>query len=169
MGNEFGHPEWIDFPREGNGWSYKYARRQWSLADDELLKYRFLNEFDRAMIETGKRHGLPRLQLTESLLVNNADKIIAFRRGDLVTVMNFNPTISFTGYGIPVRGKFRIILDTDDPMFGGQGRIDTNQTYFAQPDKGRYGVTAMHHLRLYLPARTAVVLLQERVKTIMDL
>jgi len=169
MGNEFGHPEWIDFPREGNGWSYKYARRQWSLADDELLKYRFLNEFDRAMIETGKRHGLPRLQLTESLLVNNADKIIAFRRGDLVTVMNFNPTISFTGYGIPVRGKFRIILDTDDPTFGGQGRIDTNQTYFAQPDKGRYGVTAMHHLRLYLPARTAVVLLQERVKTIMDL
>ncbi len=169
MGNEFGHPEWIDFPREGNGWSYKYARRQWSLADDELLKYRFLNEFDRAMIETGKRHGLPRLQLTESLLVNNADKIIAFRRGDLVTVMNFNPTISFTGYGIPVRGKFRIILDTDDPMFGGQGRIDTNQTYFAQPDKGRYGVMAMHHLRLYLPARTAVVLLQERVKTIMDL
>ena len=169
MGNEFGHPEWIDFPREGNGWSYKYARRQWSLADDELLKYRFLNEFDRAMIETGKRHGLPRLQLTESLLVNNADKIIAFRRGDLVTVMNFNPTISFTGYGIPVRGKFRIILDTDDPMFGGQGRIDTTQTYFAQPDKGRYGVTAMHHLRLYLPARTAVVLLQERVKTIMDL
>ncbi|HOC48190.1 MAG TPA: alpha amylase C-terminal domain-containing protein [Bacteroidales bacterium] len=169
MGNEFGHPEWIDFPREGNGWSYKYARRQWSLADDELLKYRFLNEFDRAMVETGKRHGLPRLQLTESLSVNNSDKIIAFRRGDLVTVMNFNPTISFTGYGIPVKGKFRIILDTDDPLFGGQGRIDTAQTYFSQPDQGHYGVTAPHHLKLYLPARTAVVLLQERVKTIMDL
>ena len=169
MGNEFGHPEWIDFPREGNGWSYKYARRQWRLADDELLKYRFLNEFDRAMVETGKRHGLPRLQLTESLSVNNSDKIIAFRRGDLVTVMNFNPTISFTGYGIPVKGKFRIILDTDDPLFGGQGRIDTAQTYFSQPDQGHYGVTAPHHLKLYLPARTAVVLLQERVKTIMDL
>lgn len=169
MGNEFGHPEWIDFPREGNGWSYKYARRQWSLADDELLKYRFLNEFDRAMVETGKRHGLPRLQLTESLTVNNADKTIAFRRGNLVTVMNFNPTISFTGYEIPVKGKFRIILDTDDTMFGGQGRIDKTETYFSQPDKGRYGVTAQHCLRLYLPARTAVVLMQERVKTIMDL
>ena len=169
MGNEFGHPEWIDFPREGNGWSYKYARRQWRLADDELLKYRFLNEFDRAMVETGKRHGLPRLQLTESLSVNNSDKIIAFRRGDLVTVMNFNPTISFTGYGIPVKGKFRIILDTDDPLFGGQGRIDTAQTYFSQPDQGHYGVTAPHHLKLYLPARTAVVLLQERIRTIMDL
>jgi len=169
MGNEFGHPEWIDFPREGNGWSYKYARRQWRLADDELLKYRFLNEFDRAMVETGKRYGLPQLQLTETLAVNNPDKIIAFKRGELVTVMNFNPTVSFTGYGIPVKGKFRIILDTDDPLFGGQGRIDTAQTYFSQPDQGHYGVTAPHHLKLYLPARTAVVLLQERVKTIMDL
>jgi len=169
MGNEFGHPEWIDFPREGNGWSYKYARRQWRLADDELLKYRFLNEFDRAMVETGKRHGLPQLQLTETLSVNNADKIIAFKRGDLVTVMNFNPTVSFTGYGIPIKGKFRIILDTDDPLFGGQGRIDTTQTYFSQPDQGHYGVTAPHHLKLYLPARTAVVLLQERIRTIMDL
>lgn len=169
MGNEFGHPEWIDFPREGNGWSYKYARRQWRLADDELLKYRFLNEFDRAMVETGKRYGLPQLQLTETLSVNNADKIIAFKRGDLVTVMNFNPTVSFTGYGIPIKGKFRIILDTDDPLFGGQGRIDTTQTYFSQPDQGHYGVTAPHHLKLYLPARTAIVLLQERIRTIMDL
>ncbi len=169
MGNEFGHPEWIDFPREGNGWSYKYARRQWRLAGDELLKYRFLNEFDRAMVETGKRYGLPQLQLTETLSVNNADNIIAFKRGELVTVMNFNPTVSFTGYGIPLRGKFRIILDTDDPLFGGQGRIDTAQTYFSQPDQGHYGVTAPHHLKLYLPARTAVVLLQERVKSIMDL
>ncbi|MFZ2286527.1 MAG: alpha amylase C-terminal domain-containing protein [Bacteroidales bacterium] len=169
MGNEFGHPEWIDFPREGNGWSYKYARRQWSLAEDELLRYRFLDEFDRAMIETGKKHGLPQLQMTESLTVNNSDKIIAFRRGELITVMNFNPSVSFTDYGIPVKGKFRIILSTDDPLFGGQGRIDTSQDYFSVPDHGRFGVTAPHHLKLYLPARTAIVLLQERIKTIRDL
>ncbi len=169
MGNEFGHPEWIDFPREGNGWSYKYARRQWSLADDELLRYRFLNEFDRAMIAAGTKHGLPQLQMTESITVNNADKIIAFRRGELITVMNFNPSVSFTDYGIPVKGKFRIILDTDDPLFGGQGRIDSDQTYFSMPDHNRYGVTAPHHLKLYLPARTAIVLLQEKIKTISDL
>lgn len=169
MGNEFGHPEWIDFPREGNGWSYKYARRQWSLSDDELLRYRFLNEFDRAMIATGTMHGLPQLQMTESITVNNADKIIAFRRGDLITVMNFNPSVSFTDYGIPVKGKFRIILDTDDPLFGGQGRIDSAQAYFSVPDHGHHGVTAPHHLKLYLPARTAIVLLQERIKTIRDL
>jgi 1,4-alpha-glucan branching enzyme len=169
MGNEFGHPEWIDFPREGNGWSYKYARRQWSLAEDELLRYRFLDEFDRAMIETGKKHGLPQLQMTESLTVNNSDKIIAFRRGELIIVMNFNPSVSFTDYGIPVKGKFRIILSTDDPLFGGQGRIDTRQDYFSVPDHGKFGVTAPHHLKLYLPARTAIVLLQERIKTIRDL
>jgi 1,4-alpha-glucan branching enzyme len=169
MGNEFGHPEWIDFPREGNGWSYSYARRQWSLSDNDLLRYRHLNEFDRAMIETGSRHGIPQLQATERLTVNNADKIIAFRRGDLLTVMNFNTALSFTDYGIPVKGKFRIILSTDDPLYGGQGRIDTNQTYFSLPVQGHYGVTAPHHLKLYLPARTAIVLLQERVKTIMDL
>ncbi len=169
MGNEFGHPEWIDFPREGNGWSYKYARRQWSLAENELLRYRHLDEFDRAMIETGKKHGLPQLQMTESLTVNNNDKIIAFRRGELITVMNFNPSVSFTDYGIPVKGKFRIILDTDDPLFGGQGRIDSIQTYFSIPDHERYGVTAPHHLKLYLPARTAIVLLQEKTKTVSDL
>ena len=115
MGNEFGHPEWIDFPREGNNWSYKYARRQWSLADNSLLRYRHLDEFDRAMIETGKKHDLPQVQMTEIITVNNADKIIAFKRGELLTVMNFNPTVSFTGYGIPIKGKFRIVLSTDDP------------------------------------------------------
>jgi len=169
MGNEFGHPEWIDFPREGNGWSYKYARRQWSLSDNKLLRYRYLNEFDRAMLETGRRHGIPQLQMTEALTVNNADKIIAFRRGDLLTVMNFNTSVSFTDYGIPVKGKFRIVLSSDDPLFGGQGRIDTNQPYFSLPDLGHYGVTAPHHLKLYLPARTAIVMWQEKIKTIMDL
>jgi 1,4-alpha-glucan branching enzyme len=169
MGNEFGHPEWIDFPRQGNNWSYKYARRQWSLADNSLLRYHYLNEFDRAMIETGKKYGLPQLQMTESITINNADKIIAFKRGDLLTVMNFNPSVSFTDYGIPIKGKFRIILNSDDPLFGGQGRIDTSRDYFSLPDHDRYGVTTPHHLRLYLPARTAIVLLHEKIKTIADL
>jgi 1,4-alpha-glucan branching enzyme len=39
MGNEFGHPEWIDFPREGNNWSYHYAIRRWDIADDNNLRY----------------------------------------------------------------------------------------------------------------------------------
>lgn len=169
MGNEFGHPEWIDFPREGNGWSSRYARRQWSLADDKLLRYHQLNEFDKAMIATGIRHNLPQTQPTSTLLHNSHDKIIAFRRGDLITVLNFNPVISFTDYGIPATGKFRIVLDTDAPLYGGQGRVDTSQSYFSLPDQGRYAVTATHHLKLYLPARTAIVLHQERTRSIMDL
>ena len=169
MGNEFGHPEWIDFPREGNHWSYKYARRQWRLADDSLLRYRHLNEFDRAMIETGTRYGLPGTLPTEAVTVNNSDKVIAYRRGELLFVLNFNPVTSFTGYGIPVKGKYRIILNSDDPLFGGQGRIDNSQSYFSVPDHGQYVVTAPHHLRLYLPARTAIVLLNEQVKNINQL
>lgn len=169
MGNEFGHPEWIDFPREGNNWSCKYARRQWNLADDELLRYHFLQEFDRAMIETGRANGIPQLQATRTLTVNNADKIIAFIRGDLLVVMNFNPVRSFTDYGIPVKGKFRIILSTDDVHFGGQGRIDTSLVYFSIPDHERFGVTAPHHLKLYLPARTAIVMRHEKIKSITDL
>lgn len=166
MGNEFGHPEWIDFPRQGNGWSFKYARRQWNLADSEELKYRFLNEFDRAMITTGTKHGLPGLQQTDVVTLNDNDKIIAFSRGDLLVVMNFNPTVSFTDYGIPLKGKFRIVLDSDDSDFGGQGRIDHSQTYFSVPDNENYGITAMHHLRLYLPARTALVLYHEPARSI---
>ena len=50
MGNEFGHPEWIDFPREGNGWSHKYARRQWRLFDNKNLCYHYLGDFDSAMV-----------------------------------------------------------------------------------------------------------------------
>jgi 1,4-alpha-glucan branching enzyme len=121
------------------------------------------------MIMTGKEYNLPGLQFTETITVNNADKIIAFKRGDLLTVMNFNPSVSFTGYGIPLKGKFRIILNTDDPLFGGQGRIDTSQTYFSVPDHGHYGVTVPHYLKLYLPARTAMVLVQEKVKSIYSL
>ena len=166
MGNEFGHPEWIDFPRQGNNWSYKYARRQWSLSDNNLLRYRHLNEFDRAMIMIGKSHGLPDTQMTETITVNNSDKVIAYIRSDLLFVLNFNPVKSFTGYGLPVKGKFRIILNSDDPLFGGQGRIDNNLIYFSVPDHGRYAVTAQHYLKLYLPARTVMVLHREHVKSI---
>jgi|TARA_B110001450_G_scaffold246123_1_gene259899 1,4-alpha-glucan branching enzyme len=52
MGNEFGHPEWIDFPREGNNNSYHYCRRQWSLFDNQDLRYSQLGEWDKAMTET---------------------------------------------------------------------------------------------------------------------
>lgn len=158
MGNEFGHPEWIDFPREGNDWSYKYARRQWSLSENKLLRYPQLNEFDKALINTIKKFNIPGNESITTITVNNSDKVIAFTRGELLFAMNLHPVNSYTGYGIAIKGKFRIIISSDDLLFGGQGRIDTSLTYMSTPDKGKFTVSTPHHLRLYLPSRTGVVL-----------
>ena len=153
MGNEFGHPEWIDFPREGNNWSYHYARRQWSLTDNEALRYGLLNRFDRGMIrlisdEKSLQHDWPYL-----LLENPGDQVLAFGRGDLVFVFNFNPTNSFSDYGICLEaGKFRIVLNSDHPDFGGKGHVDSSITYFSHPDG-----QGQHWLKIYIPARSALV------------
>jgi 1,4-alpha-glucan branching enzyme len=92
MGNEFGHPEWIDFPREGNGWSYKYARRQWNLVDNKDLCYHWLGDFDREMIKVVK--GVRNFQDKPVVEIwhNDGDQVLAFMRGDLLFVFNFSPT-----------------------------------------------------------------------------
>ncbi|MBQ3541681.1 MAG: alpha amylase C-terminal domain-containing protein [Oscillospiraceae bacterium] len=157
MGNEFGHPEWIDFPREGNGWSYHYCRRQWSLADSKDLKYQFLNEFEKAMVAFARRHRV----LTgrdQQLLVHNADKVMVYKKGGGTFVFNFDPNRSYEGYFVPTAspGKYQVAMSTDDYCFGGQGRV-YHQTYTAskQPD-GRIG------FQVYLPSRTAMVLKKEK-------
>jgi 1,4-alpha-glucan branching enzyme len=156
MGNEFGHPEWIDFPREGNNWSYKYARRQWSLVDHPDLRYQFLGCFDRDMIHLIRDEKVLQHKWPYLLLENPGDKVLVFGRGDLVFVFNFNPSRSFSDYGFPVdSGKFRIRLNTDSPDYGGQGLVDASMTYFSQPD---LHTAPRHMLKLYLPARTALVL-----------
>ncbi len=119
MGNEFGHPEWIDFPREGNNWSYKYARSQWQLADNKDLKYYYLSMFDRKMVSLHNDFNVLKDPYVNRIYENNADKVVAYMRGDLLFVFNFSSTTSFTDYGIPVKGKFRVVLDTDDPLYGG--------------------------------------------------
>ena len=158
MGNEWGHPEWIDFPREGNGWSYKYARRQWNLVDNPNLKYHFLNAFDNAMIELiGGVYNFQTLPVRK-LWEKDDDQVLAFMRGDLVFVFNFSPTESYSGYGIlALAGKYRPVLDTDAPRFGGYGNIDDSVEHFTQPD-ALYAPAGVEWLRLYLPARTAMVL-----------
>ena len=166
MGNEFGHPEWIDFPREGNGWSYKYARRQWDLVDREDLKYRFLNAFDNAMISVvgGKRNfqNLP----VEKLWEKDDDQVLAFKRGDLVFVFNFNPMRSFTDYGILApEGEYTGVMNSDAPEFGGHGNISDDVKHFTQHDElySKYGVS---WLKLYLPARTAQVLRLKKTRRV---
>ncbi len=158
MGNEFGHPEWIDFPREGNGWSYKYARRQWSLVDREDLKYKFLNAFDNAMVELVSGvydfQALP----VEKLWEKDGDNVLAFKRGDLVFVFNWNPSQSFTDYGfLAPAGEYEVVLDSDSEGFGGYNLLDDSVHHFTQPDP-LYSPSGKGWLKLYLPARTAQVL-----------
>jgi len=159
MGNEFGHPEWVDFPRQGNGWSYKYARRQWSLVDNPDLKYQYLGNFDKEMLRF--IGGIKNFQTTPITKIwdNSGDQVLAFQRKDLIFVFNFNPTKSFTGYGIltPKPGEYKVILNTDNPAFGGFGSIDESQNHFTQPDP-LYKKEKKEWLKLYLPARTGIVL-----------
>ena len=127
MGNEFGHPEWIDFPRVGNGWSYHYARRQWSLVDNDNLKYRFMGAFDKAMLEFAKTHIVMQALPAWLLNADEHNKTIVYERGNLIFVFNWGPC-SIPDYEIPVRqtGDYRIILTTDESAFGGFSNIDTN-------------------------------------------
>jgi 1,4-alpha-glucan branching enzyme len=169
MGNEFGHPEWIDFPREGNNWSYQYARRQWNLADNKDLKYQFLGSFDQCMVKLQQRFRLLDVPWIDRIYDNDTDKIIAFSRGDLLFVFNFNPVISFTDYGIPVQGRFRVVLDTDDPEFGGFDRIDRQRLYLSIRKGEKNSINAPLYLYLYLPSRTGIVLKREQVKRATDI
>lgn len=164
MGNEFGHPEWIDFPREGNNWSYKYARRQWHLAGNKELKYHYLANFDKQMIRLQKEFNLLNNIQVNRISENNKDKVIAFTRGEFLFVFNFNPSVSFTDYGIPVGGKFRILFDSDDPDFGGFNRIDRDRTYMSIRKAERYTINVPYYLYLYLPSRTAIVFKTEPVR-----
>ena len=164
MGNEFGHPEWIDFPREGNGWSYKYARRQWDLVDRKDLKYQYLNSFDNAMIEVVSRQYNFQALPVEKLWEKDDDQILALRRGDLLFIFNWSPVQSFDGYGILApEGEYETVLDTDAMRFGGFGNIDDKVRHFTAPDP-LYHPAGKGWLRLYLPARTAQVLRRVRPK-----
>ena len=158
MGNEFGHPEWIDFPREGNGWSHKYARRQWSLVDNPNYNYTLLGEFDKAMIElVGDVRNFQNRPVQE-VWHNDGDQVLAFSRKDLIFVFNFSHNRSFTDYGLLVpEGSYNIVLNTDNARFGGNALVDETQTHFTQYDR-LHARRKKGWLMLYLPARTALVL-----------
>ncbi len=152
MGNEFGHPEWIDFPREGNGWSYHYCRRQWSLADKGYLKYEYLNNFDKAMIKFLKNERLMNKK-TQSQWIDQGDKVLIYTKKKVAFAFNFNPEKSFENYFVPVEeeGFYKVVLSSDDSNFGGFDRVDKVYRYKAEKTvDGRLGFFT------YLPARTAI-------------
>lgn len=164
MGNEFGHPEWIDFPREGNNWSFQYARRQWNLVDDHMLKYHYLSDFDRDMINLIKTEGLYNDNTCRLLADNQPDQLLAFERAGFVFVFNFSPNRSYTDYGINTGpGRFSIVLNTDNPAYGGQGNVDEHITYYA---KGELKHGAAVYLRLYIPSRSALVFKRNKTRSV---
>lgn len=151
MGNEFGHPEWIDFPRQGNNWSYKYARRQWTLVDSKELKYEFLWNFDKAMLKMLKGEGVLDSLFAQQLNMDEGNKVIIFERKNLIFLFNFHVQNSIFDYKfwVPTPGVYNIILNSDAPEFGGLDRIDTSVDFHSDKDQ---------KLSVYLTNRTALVL-----------
>lgn len=153
MGNEFGHPEWIDFPREGNDWSYAHARRQWSLSKSGLLRYSWLGEWDRAMLSLVKRHKLLSAGYPYRLQMDDDNKSIAYRQRSLLFVTNWHATASILDYEIEVgiAGKYVPVLSSDEVRFGGDGRVDMKGEHFSYERDGRI------YIRLYNTSRTVTV------------
>ena len=159
MGNEFGHPEWIDFPREGNGWSYHYCRRQWSLADSPELKYQYLLRFEKDMVACAKKYRVVGTQ-DKQLLIHEDDHVLAYQKGNAVFIFNFAPDRSYEGYFIPMSeaGEYQVVMSSDDDCYGGHGRI-AHQSYSTEVrEDGTAG------FQIYLPSRTCLVLRKKRTK-----
>jgi 1,4-alpha-glucan branching enzyme len=153
MGNEFGHPEWLDFPREGNGWSYHYARRQWSLADNPELLYHDLARFDRDMLAFAAGADLLSQAMPDWKFANEGDNVVAWMRGDYLFVFNWHPDKSFTAYPIPApAGRYRLIFDSDRSDYGGHERLTPRQILETIESDG----SAL--ILLYLPTRSALAL-----------
>ena len=159
MGNEFGHPEWIDFPREGNGWSFHYCRRQWSLLDNGFLKYKGLGDFDRDMIHLSREHHMFDQRMADLRLLKEPEKMIAFYRKGLLFAFNFHPVQSLTNVLVPVPNDadYTVALSSDDAAYGGYEQVQ----HITYPSKKFDGV---NYVELYLPARTAVVLKEGEIR-----
>ena len=155
-GNEFGHPEWLDFPREGNNNSFHYARRQFNLADDQLLRYKFLNDFDGMMQKSEEKYGWLHTPQAYVSLKHEGDKVIVFERAGLLWIFNFHPSSSFTDYrvGVEQAGTYRIIINTDSQRFGGHGRISEDTRFFTTDFAWH---NRKNFLQVYLPTRTGIV------------
>ena len=153
MGNEFGHPEWIDFPREGNGWSFHYCRRQWSLKNNGFLKYQWLNDFDEDMVKLTKENHMFDQRMGDLRLMKAPEQTMVFSRGGLLFAFNFHYGRSLPNVLVPVKNKakYTVEMSSDDEKYGGWGQI-AHQDYFTKTFDGQ------EYVELYLPARTCIVL-----------
>ena len=154
IGNEFGHPEWVDFPREGNNWSYQYARRQWNLAEHEDLRYKYLYKFGAGMVQFAANTNLLASNPAQQINMDQDNHTMVYERNNLIFALNFSPNNSIPDYRfkVPAKGDYKIILNTDKTKYGGFGRVDDGMTY---PTVSLFGE---HFLSVYLPSRVGLVL-----------
>lgn len=154
MGNEFGHPEWIDFPREGNNWSYQYARRQWSLSENKDLAYYYLNIFDKEMIHFVEEFKVLENSKISDVNYDNKNQILAFVKKNLVFLFNFNPVKSIPDYGLPAsKGKYKIVFNSDNSKFLGFNRVDEEIEYHTIKNS----ITQKYELKVYSVNRSVLV------------
>ncbi len=156
MGNEFGHPEWIDFPNEANGYSHTFARRQWSLADNGFLRYQGLDRFDNAMLGLDIHFGLLLENEIDRLVLHDEKRLLVYRRGPLVFAFNFHPSESFQELRIPlpIPEDYVLVLSTDDVDYRGHGRVEANTKFpWLLEACGNFAQST----NIYLPSRTALV------------
>ena len=156
MGNEFGHPEWIDFPREGNGWSYFYCRRQWHLVEDKNLKYHYLADFDKDILALCKKRRIF-TKPAKALYIDGDKQVLVYKRGGLTFLFNFSPVNSYEGYTVKVaqKGTYKVALSSDDWCYGGYGRVAHAVEYQSQKQ-----TNGDNELKIYLPTRTAICLIK---------
>ena len=154
MGNEFGHPEWIDFPREGNQWSYQYARRQWSLLENPFLRYSDLAKFDQSMLASIQEYKILQTEWAHNLRQHQDDQLLIFERSGCIFAFNLHPAFSQKDCNIPAPKacKWKVVLSTDEPTYGGYGNIDTSVIYESRKSGAEFGFT------FYLPALCGVML-----------
>lgn len=154
MGNEFGHPEWIDFPREGNNWDYKYARRQWSLSEADHLKYKYLETFDVDMISLVSKNNILNSKKIEKLHEDEINKVLIYEKGGLVFIFSFNHIESISDYEfyLPQSGKYKVVFSSDDEGYGGYSRVEHDYIYETQK------INDVDKLKIYIPNRVVFVL-----------
>eukprot|EP00792_Barthelona_sp_PAP020_P011594 TRINITY_DN568_c0_g1_i1.p1 TRINITY_DN568_c0_g1~~TRINITY_DN568_c0_g1_i1.p1 ORF type:complete len:703 (-),score=199.67 TRINITY_DN568_c0_g1_i1:15-2084(-) len=158
MGNEFGHPEWIDFPTPANGWSHHYCRRQWGLKSDGLLRYQHILHFDRKLMHLDAKYRLLEADIPAYVvLTHNEQKLISFDKKNLLFIFNFHPSSSFVDHKIPVRfaGKYTIVFHSDEIEDGGHDRIKLGGEFFTEVDNY---MGQNQSLKVYIPSRCLIVL-----------
>lgn len=161
MGNEFGHPEWLDFPRDGNEWSHKHCRRQWSLVDTDHMRYCQLNAWDKAMMELDDKYGFVSSDRQWVTHIDNERKVLVAERGPLVFVFNWHPHDDYEGMKVaaPEPGKYVVVMDSDAWHFGGKGRVAWDSEHFTTPateEEGGKFNDRDQYFQVMCPSRTVV-------------